>query len=216
MVERIVKSAVFPFGIAQHRAKVEKSLLLFSKLVERTWDTLFNYLSHLLIHYRCYESWKHRQYNVNNLCDDWPANIEFHSLWVYRKFSLGNLYLRHYSCLVDSLRIHPNHWSIPKFKLKIKVYLANFYVKRGFNRYKPHIIPEILRANEEVKVFQPKGVRICCFVCQQLDIVVADLYEYFVWENMAVLAQIDVRNLHTVEFLYNRIHVSVLELIDKR
>jgi hypothetical protein len=33
---------------------------------------------------------------------------------------------------------------------------------------------------------------------------------------MAVLAQIDVRNLHTVEFLYNRIHVSVLELIDKR
>jgi hypothetical protein len=56
MVERIVESAVFPFGIAQHRAKVEKSLLLFSKLVERTWDTLFDYLSHLLIHYRCYES----------------------------------------------------------------------------------------------------------------------------------------------------------------
>jgi hypothetical protein len=33
---------------------------------------------------------------------------------------------------------------------------------------------------------------------------------------MSVLTQVDVWNLHSVEFLYNRIHVSVLELIDKR
>jgi hypothetical protein len=33
---------------------------------------------------------------------------------------------------------------------------------------------------------------------------------------MAVLTQVDVRNLHTVELLYNRIHVSVLKLIDER
>jgi hypothetical protein len=127
---------------------------------------------------------------------------------------LGNVYLRHCSCLIHSLRICPNHCSIPKFKLEIKVNLANFYVKRGFNGHEPHIVPEFLRANEEVKVLQPKGVRIRCFVSQQLDIIVADLYEYFVLENMTVLTQIDVRNLHAVEFLYNRIHVSVLELID--
>ena len=43
MVKRIVESAVLPFGIAQHRAKVEQSLLLFSKLVERTWNRFFDY-----------------------------------------------------------------------------------------------------------------------------------------------------------------------------
>lgn len=56
MLELIVESAVVPFGIAQHRAKVEETLLLFSELVERTRNTFFDYLSHLLIHYSCYQS----------------------------------------------------------------------------------------------------------------------------------------------------------------
>ena len=70
MLELIVESAVVPFGIAQHRAKVEETLLLFSELVERTRNTFFDYLSHLLIHYSCYQSREHWQDYVNNRCDN--------------------------------------------------------------------------------------------------------------------------------------------------